>query len=136
MLRTVRRLLVIAAVATTGVIASVGTAHASSSSAALTWSVTAVAAQPTTSIQGTGSALKFVPRSVTARHITGTCTATNYSFLILNKTRATQQVTYKGAAFGPPIPPKNGLLVCATGAIKGTFSLRADPLARLHFTIT
>ena len=136
MLHTLKRMLVIAAVAATGVIASVGTAQASTSSAAPASSVAAAAAQPTTVIKGSGSALKFVPRSVTATHVSGNCTSTNYSFLIVNRTRATQQVIYKGASFGSPIPPRNGLFVCGSRPIKGTFSLHADPLAKLHFIIT
>jgi hypothetical protein len=136
MLHTVKRMLVVAALATTCVIASIGTAQASTSSARLVSSVAAVASQPTTSIEGRGSALKFIPKTVTAGAVAGACSSTNYSFLIVNKTKATQQIVYRGSVFGSPIPPKNGLLVCGSGAIKGTFSLQADPKAKLKFNIT
>ncbi len=136
MLHTVKRMLVIAAVATTCVIASTGTAQASTSTAKLVSSVAVVATRPTTSIEGKGANLRWVPRTIAAPAAPGTCSSTNYSFLIVNKTRATQQVVYRGSAFGSPIPPKNGLFVCGSGAIRGTFSLQADPNARLKFNIT
>ncbi len=136
MLRTITRMLVVFAVAGSGVAASAGTAHAS------TWvrpwsAVGAVGAtQPTTNIDGRGHNLKWVPNSVKALPISGTCSSTNYSFLVLNKTRATQQIEYKGQPLFKPIPPKNGLYVCASGPIKATFTLKADAGAKLRLVVS
>jgi hypothetical protein len=136
MLRTAKRMLVIAAITTTGVAASVGTAHASTSVRLVSAVGTVSATQPTTNIAGKGSALKWSPKSVKALPVSGACAATNYSFLIINKTKSSQQVEYSGGALGSPIPPKNGLYVCASGKIKTTFWLLADPNALLKVNIT
>jgi hypothetical protein len=136
MLSTVKRVLVIAAVATAGVAASAGTAHASTA-VRVTSGVGSVAlTTPTTNVEGTGSALKWVPATIRAKAVAGTCSSTNHSFLIVNKTKANQQVEYSGGALGAPIPPKNGLYVCASGAIKTTFWLKADKAAKLKVNIT
>ncbi len=137
MLRTVTRVLVIAAVATTGVAASMGTAHASASAPRLVAALSApVATHPTTLIEGSGKKLRWVPKTIAATSVAGTCTSTNFSFLITNKTKVAQQVKYQGKPFSTAIPPSHGLFVCASGAINGTFTLKADAKAKLTFTIT
>jgi hypothetical protein len=65
-----------------------------------------------------------------------TCSATTYAFLIINNTKSDQTVTYRGAALGAAIPPKDGLYICATGAITATFHLKSNKKAVLHVTIT
>jgi hypothetical protein len=137
MLRTVTRVLVIAAVASTGVAASMGTVQASASAPRLVATLSApVATQPTTLIEGSGKKLKWVPKTINATSIQGTCASTNFSFLITNKTTTAQQVEYQGKPFSLAIPPMHGLYVCANGAIKGTFKLKADAKAKLTFNIT
>ena len=41
-----------------------------------------------------------MPKSVKALPVSGTCSSTNYSFLIVNKTKAYQQVEYSGGHLG------------------------------------
>jgi hypothetical protein len=137
MLRTVKRVLVIAAITTTGVAASVATAHASTAGPRLVTAVGAVAAtQPTVNLSGKGKALTWTPKSVKAKPVSGTCAAGNYSFLIVNNTKANQQVEYSGGPLGSVIPPKDGLYVCGSGKIKTNFWPKADPKALLKVTIT
>jgi hypothetical protein len=137
MLRTVTRVLILAAVAVTATATSMDTAHASGAAPRLVAVLAApVATQPTTLIEGSGKKLKWVPKTINATSVAGTCSRTNYSFLITNKTKVAQQVTYQGMAFNLPIPPKEGLFVCADGAISGTFTLKADAKAKLTFHIT
>jgi hypothetical protein len=137
MLRMIKRAVVIIAVGTTGIFASIGTAHAATGPARLT-SVTAVTttAPPSSSIKGAGATRKFVPATVTAAPVSGTCSPTNYSFLIKNLTKRPQQVMYNGAALGSPIKTHQSLLVCADGAGTGTLDLKGDAKAKLTFTIT
>jgi hypothetical protein len=136
MLRTVKRMVVIAAVATTGMVASVGSVHASAAVRTVSAARVVAVTPPTTNIEGRGSALRWVPRSLTAVHVSGTCSPTNYSFLILNKTRASQQIIYQGSPLFSPIPAKQGLYVCASARLKATFSLQADANAKLKIVIT
>lgn len=136
MLRTVKRILLIAAVATTGMAASVGTAHASSSVRLVSAAGVVAATQPTTRIERSGSALVWVPMRVRGLAAPGTCSSSNYSFLILNRTRVAQQVMYQGSPLFSPIPAKQGLYVCASGALRATFSLQADRSAKLRIVIT
>jgi hypothetical protein len=136
MLDTLKRGAVIIAVATGGLFAASGTAQAASPVALSAVAVNAATTRPTSKIEGTGTALRFVPKSVTAAPTTGTCTASNYSFLVVNDTKVGQQVMYMGAALGKIIKPKNGLLVCANGAGTGKLSVKRDPKAILSFTIT
>jgi hypothetical protein len=136
MLETLKRGAVISALATAGLFAASGTAHAASPVTLSAVAVNAATTGPTSKIEGTGTALKFVPKSVTAAPTTGACTTTNYSFLIVNETKVGQQVIYMGAALGNIIKPKNSLLVCANGAGTGKLSLKRDRKAILSFTIT
>ena len=136
MLRTVIRMLVIAAVVTTGMLASAGSVDASARVRPLHAAGVVAVTPPTTNIEGRGSALRWVPRSLTAVHVSGTCSSTNYSFLILNKTRAAQQIIYQGSPLFSPIPAKQGLYVCASSRLRATFSLQADPNAKLRIVIT
>jgi hypothetical protein len=136
MLHTVTRALVIVAVATAGIFASSGAASAAAPLAPLT-AVTAapVTTPPSSLIKGAGKTRKFVPNTVTAAPAAGTCSSTNYSFLVTNQTRATQTLMYNGTVLGV-IKPKLALFVCATGAGSGTITLKGDPKAKLAFTIT
>jgi hypothetical protein len=137
MLPRVHRILLITALAATGFIAGAGSAHAAIGTR-LTWSASsgATATLPSSKIGGTGKALRFVPKSITAGPTVGTCSSTNYSFLVINSTRRSQQIIYMGMPLGSPIKPKLGLLVCADGAATGSLTVRRDPRAKLSFTIT
>lgn len=133
MLHTVTRALVIVAVATAGIFASAGAASAAAPLATLT--AAPATTPPSSLIKGAGTTRRFVPNTVTAAPITGTCSSTNYSFLITNETKATQTLMYNGAVLGV-IKPKLALFVCATGAGSGTIKLKGDSKAKLVFTIT
>ena len=137
MLHTITRAVVIAAIATSGILAGTGAVRAAAPAVSLT-SVTAVATGglPSSQIKGAGPTRKFVPSTVTAAPATGTCGSANYSFLITNSTKTTQQVLYAGAKLGKPIKPKLGLYVCADEAGNGTLTLLHDAKAKLTFTIT
>jgi hypothetical protein len=124
MLQTWKRAAVIATITATGVFASVGTAYASSS---LT--------HPLTKIEGSGSALKWVPSKITAKHVT-TCSATSYSFKVTNTTKASETITYKGTAIGPAIPAGKSQFVCGSAAGTAVLALKADPKAHLTVTLT
>lgn len=116
---------------------SMGAAHASGAAPTLVAVLSAPgAAQPTTLIEGRGNNLRWVPNTITATSVAGTCSSANYSFLITNKTKVAQQVRYQGKNFNLPIPPQQGLFVCADGAVTGTFTLKADRKAKLTFHIT
>jgi hypothetical protein len=137
MANTVTRALVIVAVATTGIFASAGAASAAAPLARLTGVTGAsVATQPSTQIKGAGKTRKFVPNNVTAAPISGTCSLTNYSFLVTNETKATQTLMYNGQQLANPVPPKQQLAVCSTTAGSGVITLKGDPKAKLSFTIT
>lgn len=136
MLRSITRMLAVIAIAGSGIAADAGTAHASASSRLSSGAGAVATTQPTTNIEGRGHNLKWVPNSVKALPVSGTCSSTNYSFLILNKTKATQQIEYQGKPLFTPIPPKNGLYVCASGPIKATFTLKADSGAKLRLVVS
>ena len=137
MLPRIRRILAISALAATGIVAGAGSSHAAIGTR-LTWSASSVAVGtlPSSKIEGTGRALRFVPKSITAVPTVGICSSTNYSFLVINSTRRSQQIIYMGVPLGSPITPKQGLLVCANGAGTGSLTVRRDPKAKLSFTIT
>jgi hypothetical protein len=137
MLPRIHRILAISALAATGIVAGAGSAHAAIGTR-LTWSASsgATATLPSSKIEGTGRALRFVPKSITAGPTVGTCSSTNYSFLVINSTMRSQQIIYMGMPLGSPITPKQGLLVCANGAGTGSLTVRRDPKAKLSFTIT
>jgi hypothetical protein len=85
---------------------------------------TAPAAKPNTNIEG--SPAKWVPTKLTAAPVTGSCSKTNYSFTIDNKTTKTQTVQYKSGSTKKTLgkltkSEKAG--VCLTGGkgAKGTF---------------
>ncbi len=78
----------------------------------------------------------FVPKALTAKHASGTCTATNYSFSIGNTTKVKQQLTYKGQPLFAPLPPKRAIDVCVTAAGKYVLGLKSAPKATLTLTIT
>lgn len=132
----ITRIAVIAGVATSGILVSLGTASAAAPAVRLTAIPGVAATPPSSQIKGSGSTRRFVPKSVTAAPATGTCGSTNYSFRITNSTRTTQQVLYNGAALGKPIKPALGLYVCAANAGSGTLTLQGDARAKLSFTIT
>ena len=136
MLRTVNRMLIIVAIGTSVVATSVTTARASTSVRLASAAAGIVGTQPTTNIEGHAATLKWVPNSVRALPAPGTCSSTNYSFLILNKTRRTQQVMYQGSPLFSPIPRNNGLYVCASGKLRATFALQANAHALLKVVIT
>jgi hypothetical protein len=125
MLQTWKRVAVIATITATGVFASVGTAYASTA-----------ASHPTTKIEGSGSALKWVPNKLTAKHITGTCSSTNFSFTVTNTTKSSETITFNGTAIGPAIPAGKSELVCGTAAGKAVLALKADHKAHLTVTLT
>jgi hypothetical protein len=137
MLSRTHRVLAITVLAATGFIAGVGSAHAATETR-LTWSASSApaASLPSSKIEGTGSVLRFVPKSITAGVTVGTCSSTNYSFLVINSTTRRQQIIYMGMPLGSPITPKQGLLVCANQAGTGSLKIQRDPKAKLSFTIT
>jgi hypothetical protein len=137
MLRTVKRVLVIGAIATSGVIASVGTAHAAVAPRFITHVAAATTTTlPTTNLSGKGAKLKWAPTSIKGKPTNTQCATAPYSFEILNKTKASQQIVYSGGDLGSPIPAGQGLYVCGSGKLKTTFWPAADPKAILKVTIT
>lgn len=76
----------------------------------------APAAKPNTNIQG--SPATWSPAKLTAPPATGTCSATNYSFTITNKTTKTQTIQIKSGSakktVGKLAAGKNGP-ICLTG---------------------
>jgi hypothetical protein len=137
MLRTVKRVLVIAAIATTGVVASAGTGHAAAAPRFITHvGAAATTTLPTTNLSGKGAKLKWAPKSIKGAPTSTECATAPYSFEILNKTKASQQIVYSGGDLGSPIPAGQGLYVCGSGKIKTTFWPAADPKAILKVTIT
>jgi hypothetical protein len=136
MLDTLKRGAVIITLATAGLFAASSTAHAASPVTVSAVAVNAASTGPTSKIEGTGTALRFVPKSVTGPPTTGKCTTSNDSFVIVNDTKVGQQVMYMGAKLGNVIKPRNSLLVCANGAGTGKLSVARDPKAILSFTIT
>jgi hypothetical protein len=82
------------------------------------------AAKPNTDIEGTSA--KWDPTKLTAAPITGTCSKTNYSFTITNKTKKSQTVQYKSGTTKKTL----GTLkageeagICATGSKGGKSDL-------------
>ena len=125
MLQTWKRAAVIATITATGAFASVGTVYASSG-----------AGHPLTKIEGSGKALKWVPNKLTAKHITGTCSSTNYSFKVTNTTKSSETITYNGSPIGPAIPAGQSQFVCGSAAGTAVLALKADPKAHLTVTLT
>ena len=77
----------------------------------------------------------FVPSKLSAGVTVGTCSTTNYSFAVVNATKTSEQLLYKGSPAGPPIPPKFGLVVCAgSGIVK--FGLASNSKAHLTVTVS
>jgi hypothetical protein len=136
MLPTLQRTLAVTAICATGIIAGTGTAHATTVRTLTVAAAMSAASPPSSRIEGSGTALRFVPKSITGTTITGQCSTTNYSFLVVNDTKAKQQVVYMGAPLGNPIKPKQGLLVCDTATATGSLSLSRDSHATLRFAIT
>jgi hypothetical protein len=126
MLQGVKRAVVMGTIAATGVFASISTAHAAGAAQALT--------HPLTKIEGSGSALKWVPNKLTAKHITGTCSSTNYSFKVTNTTKSSETITDKGTAIGPAIPAGKSQFVCGSAAGTAVLALKAD--SKAHLTVT
>jgi hypothetical protein len=58
----------------------------------------AAAAKPNTNIKG--SPAKWNPAKLTAKPITGTCSAKNYSFSMTNQTKKSQTILYKSGSSG------------------------------------
>jgi hypothetical protein len=75
----------------------------------------------------------YNPRTLTAPVTTGTCSTTNYSFSIHNKTAVPQQLIFNGAAYGNPIPAGGAQFVC-TGA--GTLVFRVNSNRKTSLTVT
>lgn len=131
--------------ATAGIIGlSLPTAVAASSptmSSHLSSAAIPAAGKPIADITGSGSALKFKPGSIAIKwsgSTQGTCTTANYSFKAVNKTTASQTLTYKGTAIGPAIAAGKAELVCAwgTGSTTLQLSLKADTKALLTLHVT
>jgi hypothetical protein len=96
------------------------------------------AAKPNTTISG--SPAKWSPAKLTAPPVKGTCSKTNYSFTVTNKTKKTQTIQYKsGAAKKTLGTVKAGVKagVCARGSkgaksdlyLKGSKSVLAVTLS-------
>jgi hypothetical protein len=96
---------------------------------------TSAATPPATEIEGSGSALTWVPSTLVANVFTGTCSATRYSILITNTTSKTQTVTRGGIPIGSPIPPGQNRYFCYVKLKMVTDALKADATALLKIYI-
>ena len=142
MLPTIKRSLVIAVIATMGVFASVGTAHAASASrvslhALSTSHVHGLTSAKNSNILPKGRThFKFKPNAIKVPdcsnpRVTG-------SFSVTNDSSVSQQAEYGGSPLGGPIAPGGVLYVCAsTGGAggQGQVTLASDPTATLTFTV-
>jgi hypothetical protein len=122
-----------AAVGALGVTAMAGFIGPASASqvAATTAHMTGMAhaAKPSTIIEG--SPAKWVPTKLTAAPTKGTCSATNYSFSIDNKTTKSQTVQYKSGTKKKTLgtlKASEKTEVCGSGAkgAKGTFYIKGS----------
>jgi hypothetical protein len=141
---TIKRILVIGAVTTVGVFASVGTTHAA---AAPRFAGGHVASRPMVAgakvlnsfIVPTTKKEKFSPTKLTVPDVAGAnCTQTTYSFLVTNITSATQQLAYGGSPVLNPIPSGTVSWVCVdNGGVGGSLVLNlvANPKAKLTITV-
>lgn len=141
MLPGVKPALVIAAIATTGAFASLGTAQAATSSVKLSWAADAPAASsiPTSNIKVTGSALKFVPKTLTVNQTgaNGRCTKKSHSFNVTNRTSVSQQLESMGSPVLSAIPPgeTEGICVFTTNGSAGSFRLTLQKDANAVLTV-
>lgn len=60
----------------------------------------------------------------------------NYTAVVVNVSKKTQQMTMGGQTFGPPIPPKGALRLCGLSQGSVKFSLVANPAAVLTVNVT
>lgn len=121
-----------AAVSALGVTAMAGfIAPASAAQVAASAHMTSVApaAKPNTDIKA--SPVRWVPKTLTAPPTKGTCSATNYSFSVTNKTKTAKTIQYKSGTkkktLGTLKAGKKGG-VCATGSkgAKGKFYIKGS----------
>jgi hypothetical protein len=140
---TVKRILVVGAIATTGVFASVGTTHAAAAPRftghVLSGPLVASAKVVNSFIVPKGAKEGFSPAKLTVPDVTGTaCAVTDYSFAVSNFTTSTQQLTNAGSPIANPIPEFTAELICADdGDVGGSFvlNLAANPKAKLTITL-
>ena len=82
----------------------------------------------------------YQPKTLSAAGKKGTaCSRATAGAIIRNRTTATQQVTYKGAAFGSPIPAGAGEFICylsATGTPPPTTAVFGLTGSKSHLTIS
>ena len=110
-----------------GFIAPASAAQATAAAAHMTG--VAPAAKPNTNIEG--SPAKWAPAKLTAAPVKGTCSGTNYSFSVDNKTKKSQVIQYKSGSSKKTLGTlKKGEKagICATGAkgAKGTFYIKGS----------
>jgi hypothetical protein len=141
---TIKRILVIGAVTTVGMFASVGTTHAAAAPRfagghEASRSLIAGARVLNTFVVPTAKAEAFQPRKLTVPDVTGAnCSETTYSFLVTNITASTQQLTYGGSEVLNPIPTGTVEWVCVdNGGAGGTLvlNLSANPKAKLTINV-
>jgi hypothetical protein len=140
---TIKRLLVIGAIATTGMFASVSTTHAAP---APHFAGGHVASRPmiagakvlNTFIVPKKAKEGFSPTKLTVPDVTGAnCTQTNYSFLVTNITVDTQQLAYGGSPILNPIPSGTVEWICVdNGGVGGSLVLNLAANAKANLTIT
>jgi hypothetical protein len=78
----------------------------------------------------------FRPAKLAVHSVTGRCTITNDSFTVSNTIRPTQQLTYRGASFGPPIPKNFFLAICTSGSGRAALGIASNPAAKLRVTFS
>lgn len=121
-----------AAVGALGVTAMAGfiaPASAAQVAAAAHMTGVAPAAKPNTNLEG--SPAKWSPTKLTAAPVKGTCSKTNYSFSVDNKTKKTQTLQYKSGSTKKllgTIKASEKAGICATGSkgAKGTFYIKGS----------
>jgi len=88
------------------------------------------ATAPTTYIEGSGATLRFKPKQLAvgwSGSSPTTCDATNLAVIIINKTSATQTLTYKRAAVATVGPgAMSGICVWGSGTFTFKFGLKGS----------
>jgi hypothetical protein len=142
MLPTIKRIVVIGVITTTGLLASAETTHAAPALrfTAHVGSRSLVASSKVINsfIVPTTKNAKYSPTKLTVPDVPGAdCTYTDYSFLITNVTTVTQQPTSDGSPFLDAIPSGEVEWLCSTsGGIGGSFTINLAVNARAKLTIT
>jgi hypothetical protein len=139
---TIKRLLVIGLITTTGLLASAETTHAAPTLRFTghvgSRSLVASSKVINSFIVPTTKSAKYSPTKLTVPDVAGAnCTETNYSFLITNVTSVTQQPSYAGSPFLGAIPSGSVEWLCSTsGGNGGSFTINLAVNAKAKLTVT